>query len=410
VVQFVQITTQYSNAVLLAVLPHVSEFSQNLGLALPTPVTPGHVRRFNCDPHRGQVGGWISLTNGFEFWFADGYVKGFAAPDCWYRLQDAPPVGRFQGRLRLRPGEAIALGRASLRKLGYPEADLYVDGVPKLTGPPTFRSSIIPRYRLQWPEPVAGGISVEMEVDGDSSTLKSLMIINENLARDPPEVSVTPESLPAGQPPEFLRAFPEVAAAYHDLPIPSRVTAEKKQQLLAEALARATTYCGRLNLPFKPPLTTNDVRGFDAEDYPDVTLTLNSGHRFVATPGYLLKYSAPSSFFGRKLEGSVTNYWGVWRMTEKEAVGLARASIRNLGLLGELPYVARRPQITKPLRIGQHDIPRYRLNWCLTARSGDGGEAIVSGVEVEVDGSAKTVKSIIVYDPHLASSDTGGRR
>src|SRR4051812_35239659 len=134
--EFVQVTAQYSNAALVAILPHVSEFSQKLDLPIAQPVRVEQVEHFNCDPHKGQVGGWLRLTNGFQFWYYDGYVKGFASPDCYYRLQGGEDLTPFFGSVKMSADEAVRLARESLRKLGYAETTLYADGTPKVSKPP----------------------------------------------------------------------------------------------------------------------------------------------------------------------------------------------------------------------------------------------------------------------------------
>jgi hypothetical protein len=63
----IQITTQYSNSVLVAILPFISSFAQTLHLEMATPVTPAQVAEFRCSPRRGEVGGMLILTNGFCF-------------------------------------------------------------------------------------------------------------------------------------------------------------------------------------------------------------------------------------------------------------------------------------------------------------------------------------------------------
>lgn len=97
---FVQVTAAYSNAVLVAILPQVSDFSQQLDLPVHTPITFGQVARFHCDPRKGQIGGWLKLTNGFEFWYFQGHVNRFASPQCWYRPQEPEAAPSFFGQLK----------------------------------------------------------------------------------------------------------------------------------------------------------------------------------------------------------------------------------------------------------------------------------------------------------------------
>src|SRR5258705_11352192 len=109
--EFVQVTAQYSNAVLVAILPQVSQFSEAIGLPTAQPIRLEQVQRFNCDPHKGQIGGWLRLTNGFQFWYYDGYVKGFASPDSYFRLQGGEDLTPFFGPVKMSREEACSLAR-----------------------------------------------------------------------------------------------------------------------------------------------------------------------------------------------------------------------------------------------------------------------------------------------------------
>lgn len=407
--EFIQVTAQYSNAVLVAILPQITEFSQKLDLPLPLPVAVGHVERFNCDPHKGQVGGWLRLTNGFDFWYYDGYVKGFASPDCWYGIGSGPEDReQFHGEVKLDAKEAVQLARESLRKLGYPLTTLCADGTPEITKPRRVNSKLIPRYDIKWPEPVDGGLSVEVEIDGEHGQLKAMMIINNDLARDPPPVSVRPLPLASGQAPEFMKdAPPQLAAMYHQMMSQRPLTTQQQRTLLLGVLPLISDYARKLQLPISLPVTTNQVASFDPQFFPGETyVTLTNAYRFVYAHGYIRQFHAPYAFFaGGKRDGRIEDYWGRARMSEREAIELARDTIRRLGYSLEALHLDRRPKIKKPLKIGDHTIPRYRLHWEFTAPATEDEEAQQAGIvcltEVEVDAAKKTVRSISIYDRSL---------
>jgi len=83
--QLIHITATYSNALLVAILPHVSDFSKKLELPIPQPITVAQVRRFNLNPYNGHLSGSVVLTN--RYWFAfdeGGYVVSFRSPDNFF--------------------------------------------------------------------------------------------------------------------------------------------------------------------------------------------------------------------------------------------------------------------------------------------------------------------------------------
>ncbi len=405
--EFIQVTAQYSNAVLVAILPQITEFSQKLDLPIAAPITPAQVERFNCDPHKGPIGGWLRLTNGFDFWYYDGYVKGFASPDAWYGAHElGENPDHFYGPVKMNEKEAVQLVRDSLRKLAYSETALYADGTPKTIKPPVIHRKVVPRYRIQWIEPEDGGICLTAEIDAEHKTLKSMSMSNRNLSRDPPPVSVEPQPLAPGQVPDFMKdAPPQIEAMYRQMIPKNRLTVDEDHLLLVAILPLISDYGRKLNLPIHLPITTNQVARLDSQFFPGETYVwLTNGYEFVYAHGYIFQFRAPYAFFGSgKLDGRIEDYWGDWRMSEREAIKLARDAVRKLGYSLEALHLDRKPKIKKPIKIGDNSIPRYRLNWEFSIPESDGEEqgGIISATEVEVDADRKSVRSISIYDGNL---------
>src|SRR5690606_13220126 len=105
--EIIQMTAAYSNAVLLAIMPHITDVAKNLDLPMIRPVQPPHVERFVCDPRKGSIGGWVTLTNGYKFWFLDGHIDMMASPNCYFHLQDPDEIPRFYGVRRMTEAEAV---------------------------------------------------------------------------------------------------------------------------------------------------------------------------------------------------------------------------------------------------------------------------------------------------------------
>src|SRR5437867_3898701 len=99
--EFIQVTAQYSNAVLVAILPYISDVVKKAELPVPTPVTLRHVREFRCWPLKDDIGGAVILTNGLRLWYSRGYVNGFRTPHSYYNLQDPQEIARYYGPLKL---------------------------------------------------------------------------------------------------------------------------------------------------------------------------------------------------------------------------------------------------------------------------------------------------------------------
>lgn len=203
-IQFIEITAQYSNAVLVAILPFVSEFAQKLELPVPLPITTNHVLRFTCDQRMGQIGGAVRLTNGYVIRFDHGVIDSFHAPDCYYVLQEVERIPEFFGPLNLNKKQAVQMARDAVKRLGYSEKTLRMDRSPKVDGPTRLGKNIVPRYLVRWDDDETFQV-VEIEIDAAKKRVASMFLASRALWRAPPKVDVIPKPLPPGQFPAPLR-------------------------------------------------------------------------------------------------------------------------------------------------------------------------------------------------------------
>ena len=90
----------WSNIVLTAILPYVSDFATRLQLPISLPITEAQVR--GCLPNRdGKVEGLIVLTNDYRFWFERGHVQSFSVGTPYQRIQDGNMAYRYFGEVRI---------------------------------------------------------------------------------------------------------------------------------------------------------------------------------------------------------------------------------------------------------------------------------------------------------------------
>ena len=116
---FLQVTAEYSNAVLLAIMPHVSDFATRLDLPMVKPVTLVQVREFRCSWRSDEIGGSIHLINGWQFTVLDGRVCRCRSPQSYYDLQDPEKLSQFYGKVLVSESQAVEAARQAIRKLGY---------------------------------------------------------------------------------------------------------------------------------------------------------------------------------------------------------------------------------------------------------------------------------------------------
>jgi hypothetical protein len=153
--EIIHMTAAYSNALLVAVIPHVTDIARKLDLPIELPVTTNQVRRFNPSPDRFFVGAGLGLTNHYWFSFSFGAVEMFRSPDNWFTEQDIVNLERYVGKDNMTTNEAIELARGSFRKLGYKPEEFKVDGPPtRFEGPPELkRLGHVPYCRVEWNSP-----------------------------------------------------------------------------------------------------------------------------------------------------------------------------------------------------------------------------------------------------------------
>lgn len=188
----IHITAQYSNAVLVAILPHVTSYSENLDLPIERPVRLQHVSKFVCGNRQGEVGGWLTLTNNFQFWFSRGHVDTFEAPENFFALQNLNRITNYFGPTNLSVADGISLGKRAVRRLGYSEYDLFMNLDPEVEGPMLLETNCIPFYRVVWKNPEQGWAAVSLDIDAKQGCITRLAFISTNLWRPPPQVAVKP--------------------------------------------------------------------------------------------------------------------------------------------------------------------------------------------------------------------------
>jgi len=189
------ITLQYSNAVLVALLPHFSDLAKKLELPLPIPITTNQVEGFVPRRNPGDVGGALVLTNGWRFWYSRGHVDSFISPQNYYTIEDVERLPAFCGNVNLSTNEAITLARNALKRIGYADRLLMTTNRPTtLEGPREWRGHILPYYWVEWKWATGDSEhTVIFNVDGQQGKVTRFSAASTNLWRTPPSIDVVPE-------------------------------------------------------------------------------------------------------------------------------------------------------------------------------------------------------------------------
>jgi hypothetical protein len=196
------ITATFSNAVLVAILPHVSNFAKHLDLPIAQPITIEQVARFNTSPYKDNLGGGLLLTNYYWFVFSSGYVDSFHSPDDWFLNQSLEDVERFAGENNMTTNDAINFARSSFVKLGYQPEDFHVNEQPtSLEGPiDSKKIGHVPYCRVIWKSPDATtreermkSYMVRFDIDMQRKQIVGMFLSGTNFWRSNLDVGVKPE-------------------------------------------------------------------------------------------------------------------------------------------------------------------------------------------------------------------------
>ncbi len=194
VVHYVNVTAAYSNAVLVALLPHFSDFAQRTELKTPVPIAAPHIREFRVNPTAGIVGGALTLTNGFRFWFGSGVVDSFHAPRDFFVAQVAETVPEFYGQLRMTENEAVLFAKETIKRLGYREVDVCQDWPMRVRGPFWVKTNCIPFYQIKWEAPDDTGFT-QVSIDAEKREIVGVDLDTKRIRKPPPTIDVVPELL-----------------------------------------------------------------------------------------------------------------------------------------------------------------------------------------------------------------------
>ena len=395
----IQVTAQYSNAVLIAIMPHISDFSKKLDLPIPQPVTAAQVRHFGCSPRTDLIGGKVVLTNGYEFTFLHGRVEMYRSPQSYYELKDPDQFPRFLGTVKLKEKEALQVAHVAIKRLGYTDSLLHADRPPQVKPPPKIGKNCVPRYKIRWIDDTRGSnpadppTSVEFEVDAATGQIQMMLLFSPDTWRPDPQVNVHPPVITQGPKTVYRggRTMIPVSQAYSNA-------------FLVAILPQCGQYAKTAGFPVRLPITTSDV---DMAHYslglidadPCAFLDLKTGERFVYRHGQVIAFYAADvmQLPGREAPPFPTyeqfqkRFYGPINMTTNEAVALVRQTIRKLGYSEKDLHMDEPPRIGGPNRWGTNFIARCILNW---QEPDQGAFRAVA----EVDMARKALKSLYIND------------
>ncbi len=382
-VELIRVTSQFSNAVLVAAMPYVSDVAQKLDLPVPRPITIQHVTACSIKPTRNW-GAEIEVQGGWVFAFNQGYVQTIQSHHAYSMLQDPDQIPAYAGKLRMSKSEAIQMARDALKKLGVSLESVFAEQEPNVSGPAKFENYLVPHYKIVWPDP-RGGTSVEVEINADAQRAERIQLRNKSLERPLPKLNVPIVIDPA-------------------TPVWPQINPQYARKLIPFVLDAVADYGQKLGLPVPQPLTTNHVARFKLEDdrnSPRAQVELTNGWRFAFNHTQVNGFYAPDELFSSDASQRsirIKSFKGKWNMTEMEAQELVRKTLFKLHYPTNLMHLEVEPQVQKPAAAG---IARYLFTWNYI--TGD-GQVLQSTVMAEVDADKRKLESFYFYDQSFYNS------
>ena len=147
----IQMTAQYSNAVLVALMPYFSDAAHKLDLPVPQPITMQDVVNSSVLPFRhpnGEImGAGIELKGGWALGYTRGCVDFVEKRPSYFTVQDPDDLPQYYGKLRMSKDEAIQMARNAIKKMGIQLEEVFAEQEPRVTMPAKVQATnTIPYY------------------------------------------------------------------------------------------------------------------------------------------------------------------------------------------------------------------------------------------------------------------------
>lgn len=367
---FIQVTPEYSNAVVEVLLPYFSDFAARLDLPVPHPITKGDLADCRILTHRNgdEIPSTIIKTKeGLSFSFAFGNVNGFSYPKA---------ANRHPGTAIITKEKAVQLARTTIKKTGISLEDIFADQEPRVTPRGEGTS-----YLVEWFDPRGVGPSVtRMEINSETGRVENFYFNGQNLTKPSPKANVVP---PRGR-------------GNFDSEIPPPVNREYASKLIPIMLKAIDDYSQKLSLPIPHPLATENVTRIEIHNnngWPHAEIVLTNGWRFVYRHCMVNGYFAPDNLFNsddRKIH--IREFEGKWKLTTNQAISAIKSAMTKLDYPTNQVHMDFAPTV-QTAAVNKEHVPRLRFEWLFSVQ-----DDLQSRLEAEVNTDSGKLESLYYDD------------
>jgi hypothetical protein len=387
---FIQVTAQYSNAVMVAVLPYFSDVSKKLDLPTPQPITQADVAKFSVLDFR-QTTASARLKNGCVFNFTFGFVETYVSPRSPTYYPPIPDKIDSVPRKRMTEKEAVQLARDSVQKLGVTLEDVFADREPTVTIYRKAATNSIPRYRIEWPGPHDSRHAADFIINPETREVERFNFsLLTNLRRPPPKIDVVPPDEEPGH--DFFSA---------QIP-PQKINPDYAWKLIPMMFKAIDDYGEKLSLPIPRPLTTNNVAKihiFNNGGWPHAEIWTTNGWRFIYRHTMVNGYYSPKVFNTTDYHPfHLKDFEGKWNLDTNQAIQLVKDNLDRLNFPTNNIHMDFAPNIIYAAGDFKKIIPRYFFEWDYVIDPDTTQSELKSKIEAEVNADTGKLESLYYDD------------
>jgi hypothetical protein len=177
-----------------------------------------------------------------------------------------------------------------------------------------------------------------------------------------------------------------------------KITPEYSNAVLKAVLPIFSDSAEKLGLPVPKPISQNDINKFTVQPFRELTafLLLNNGWVFEYSFGGVRYISNLRSYAALQDPDEIPRYYGKVKMTQTEAVQMARNTLVKLGIPLEDVFAEQEPHVTPPPHIdGTNIVPHYEIKW-ITPRAGE-----ATSVDIHINAETKQIERIYISNKNL---------
>lgn len=375
-----ELTRDFTNAVVLAMMPIVADGQKALGLCDPCSTNLAIVKKYAVE-EKLEPRGSVLLEKGHLFVVERGRLELYDSSHSYFDILDPDSAPTYIGELRMSQEEALKVARLYVMKLGYKLDDVFMDSPPKVDGPPKFRGKTIPHFLFTWTEP--RGTAAEIEINANSGKVERAWLQSANFWREP--------LLPKDRIP-FSKAHLKWLGDH-------AVSDEYQAKILETILPRINTFADKLELKIKLPVTREDVSKTEAykwdhylpstRKWPSIymEITLKDGSIFAFANGRITAFYGRNRITFNHAKTTFTKHSDKASLSLSEGRDRVRKLIKDLDPSIPLKLDAS-PNSKITVRYGEGALVRHLFGW-------QRGSVLADlDVSAEIDGHTGNIESI----------------